>query len=139
MKGQQATHPACVYRFFDAHDELLYIGSTISLPRRVVEHNKGQSWWREVDRATVVHYDSEGAARGAERDAIRAEGPKFNTAQKRRVKKGSKRMSISMPPVVMREILDEQLARQMEGESVSLAGVVLGQLLRSYGVTGVAR
>lgn len=45
-----------------------------------------------------------------------------------------KRITITMPSVVVRELLDERHRRQLSGETISLAGVVVEHLERVYGV-----
>ena len=50
----------CVYRFFDAEDALLYIGSTGNVWYRIGQHAAERPWWPEVDWArTVVECVSE--------------------------------------------------------------------------------
>lgn len=45
-----------------------------------------------------------------------------------------KRITVTMPPVIVRELLDEQHRRRMSGEAISLAGVVVEHLGRAYSV-----
>lgn len=69
-----------LYRFFDADDALLYVGITVNLPIRLRAHaHKG--WHAETRRITVDWFDTEDAAREAERQAIRSERPLHNVQQ----------------------------------------------------------
>lgn len=74
-----------VYRFYDKHDQLLYIGSTKSLPSRLSSHRASTWWFPVVRRIEHEVYQSLEAARDAERDAIRAERPKMNIQHNRAV------------------------------------------------------
>jgi predicted GIY-YIG superfamily endonuclease len=67
-----------LYRFFDADDELLYIGITSHLPGRVSEHEGEKPWWTDVERVSVEHFATREEVIEAEREAIRTEGPKHN-------------------------------------------------------------
>lgn len=70
--------PTCLYRFYDANDNLLYVGITSQLPMRWKTHDKLKPWWREVVRATVEHFDTREDALAAEATAIKAEKPRYN-------------------------------------------------------------
>ena len=67
-----------LYRFFDEHDALLYIGLTVNLPTRLRDHQRGKAWWRAVARMTVQRYPTREAVVEAERLAIIAEKPLHN-------------------------------------------------------------
>lgn len=67
-----------VYRFWDAHGTLLYIGCTIDVAVRIREHATDKSWFPSVGRATFETFSGRGAAREAEASAIRREKPRWN-------------------------------------------------------------
>lgn len=71
-----------VYRFFDADGDLLYIGRTASMGVRLAEHastnGRSSHWFKKARTIKVEHFDSTTAAFHAEREAIRAEHPRFN-------------------------------------------------------------
>jgi predicted GIY-YIG superfamily endonuclease len=69
-----------VYRFYDRHEELLYVGISNDPRRRWKQHAKEKTWYPQVRHQTVTWYDSERAARRAESAAIRQERPHFNIA-----------------------------------------------------------
>lgn len=77
--------PTCLYRFYDAEDQLLYVGITLHLPQRWASHAHDKSWWAEVARCTVEHHPDRISAGAAELTAIAAEHPRHNIVGRRRV------------------------------------------------------
>lgn len=69
------SQPCSLYRFFDAHGELLYVGITDHLPGRLAEHQGEKEWWRDVAYVAVEHFGSRYEARVAEQAAIDAGRP----------------------------------------------------------------
>lgn len=67
-----------LYKFRDAHGELLYIGSTGQLPTRLAAHAKNQAWWPQVAHMDITAHATVEQARGAEKAAIRREAPRHN-------------------------------------------------------------
>lgn len=67
-----------LYRFYDDHGALLYIGISNRLGRRLHEHAKTKPWYPQIASATVVHYPTRRAAEQAEQSAIRNERPAHN-------------------------------------------------------------
>lgn len=79
-RDQVDTGPTALYRLYDAHGWLLYIGITIDPKRRLKEHRR-QPWWAEVDCAlTTIEWHNCGGrdAEKIEVKAIRAECPWYN-------------------------------------------------------------
>lgn len=71
---------AVVYRVYDKTDRLIYIGSSGRLEDRMKCH-RSQSWWYAlVHRVEVEPHPTREAAFVAEKEAIRAELPAFNSA-----------------------------------------------------------
>lgn len=72
--------PHDLYRFYDAHDRLLYIGISLNAAARASQHKKDKSWWHEVRRMDITplgvinRYDAE----QVERAAIQDEQPVHN-------------------------------------------------------------
>lgn len=66
-----------LYRAFDRGGRLLYLGRTNNPRARMNQHRLGSAWWALMESVTVqlVEHDE---ILGAERAAIRAEGPLFN-------------------------------------------------------------
>lgn len=67
-----------LYRFYDAHGMLLYVGITNSPGRRWQQHMEEKPWYPQVRHQAATWYGSEREARRIETRAIRAEHPKFN-------------------------------------------------------------
>lgn len=67
-----------LYRYYDRHGILLYVGITSRGTRRQSEH-QDKAWWPYVARQTVEHFPSRESAMAAEAAAIRAHQPPFNT------------------------------------------------------------
>jgi predicted GIY-YIG superfamily endonuclease len=70
-----------LYRFFNANNELLYIGITSNPFSRMAGHSLDKHWFTEVTHATFEHFLSRAAVDAAETRAIRAEFPKYNKAK----------------------------------------------------------
>lgn len=69
--------PAAVYRLWNAHGELLYVGSAFDPDRRCKSHQK-KTWWPEVVRRTEEWHSSRGTAYVEELKAIAVERSKYN-------------------------------------------------------------
>lgn len=70
--------PHALYRMFDNEGQLLYVGITMALHRRLVTHRRVRSWWRYVAIMEVEYLPSREAALEAERIAIIHEKPAHN-------------------------------------------------------------
>jgi hypothetical protein len=69
--------PVALYRLYDDHVNLLYIGITGSLRRRFREHAKDKPWWGDVAAVRVEWHRGDRAER-IERAAVTAEAPRYN-------------------------------------------------------------
>lgn len=69
-----------LYRFYDKHENLLYVGISNDPWRRWRQHVYEKPWYPQVKHQAVTWYETEDEARAAETRAIRAEHPKFNVA-----------------------------------------------------------
>lgn len=67
-----------VYRYFDADNRLLYIGSSLNLPKRFSQHKLSSAWEGLSNRVEVENYDTIEEARYEEKMAIYKEYPKYN-------------------------------------------------------------
>ena len=67
-----------VYRYYDEHDVLIYVGITSRGIGRNIEHNKSKPWWKYVARQEVDHLSDRAAATRYEAELIRAHTPPFN-------------------------------------------------------------
>lgn len=66
-----------VYRHYDKHGFLLYVGMSSTFLARQANH-KESNWFDEISTITVAHYDTREEALDAERVAIATENPKHN-------------------------------------------------------------
>ena len=72
-----------LYRMFDKHDRLLYVGISKSALARFAQHAAEKSWIGEVVRVQVETFECTRASILAkEREAIRCEKPRYNLACK---------------------------------------------------------
>lgn len=70
--------PTALYRHFNAADELLYIGISLSVAARLSGHRNASPWYTQVTRITVDWYACRSDAILAEELAIKRERPKHN-------------------------------------------------------------
>jgi predicted GIY-YIG superfamily endonuclease len=69
-----------LYRHFDEQGELLYVGVSLHVIRRLIEH-RASEWSQDIARIEIEYHPSRKAALKAETAAIAKERPKFNVAQ----------------------------------------------------------
>jgi hypothetical protein len=69
-----------LYRFYNAIDDLLYVGISLSAAQRASSHKRSKGWWPEVVLMAVEHLDTDDYAEAEriEREAIIAERPRYN-------------------------------------------------------------
>ena len=67
-----------LYRHYSKDDELLYIGISLSAINRLKQHEQHSTWFDDIARVEVEHFDTRSEARAAERAAIKSEKPKYN-------------------------------------------------------------
>ena len=65
-----------VYRLFDSLDELLYVGMTVDVTRRVAHHRSVQAWGDQIVRTQSDAYPDRKIARAAEKVAVASLTPK---------------------------------------------------------------
>jgi hypothetical protein len=68
-----------LYRHFDEAGKLLYVGISLNAVSRLVGHKSNSPWIWSVARVEVETFPTRGEAEAAEREAIRAERPLFNS------------------------------------------------------------
>jgi excinuclease UvrABC nuclease subunit len=73
-----------VYRCYDAHGALLYIGCTRSLTSRMYSHSLKAPWASDVVKVRAEVYPTRREGLRAEREAIEAEAPLYNIVGNRR-------------------------------------------------------
>ncbi|MFC4588641.1 GIY-YIG nuclease family protein [Sphaerisporangium corydalis] len=70
--------PTTLYRLYGIGDQLIYIGITENLGRRLKRHALTQRWWHRVVRIEVELYNNRDQADAAESVAIYSENPLMN-------------------------------------------------------------
>ena len=76
--------PQALYRFFNWHGELLYVGITLDPGSRFKAHRKDKPWWTQVNSITLEHFPDRASVERAEIEAIKAEKPIHNVAHNQR-------------------------------------------------------
>lgn len=73
-----ASQGTAVYRLFAGNDQLLYVGITNDVSRRMQQHKERKPWWSEVERQEVAWFATRHEAAAEEQRAIRVEKPQYN-------------------------------------------------------------
>ena len=71
-------HFESIYRYYDEHRVLIYVGITARGNRRNLEHGDGADWWPFVAHQKVDHVETRAKALAQERELIRRYRPPFN-------------------------------------------------------------
>ncbi len=132
-----------LYRFYNEDDSLLYVGLTRDPSRRISQHAGDKSWWTNVSRIEIAHFDSLEELRSAERDAITTEKPVHNvrmngTKQKRSETETDAREKVEIDGLVGRffhtfedasdDPEDDKHATRINGRILHWQGRVLEQI-----------
>jgi excinuclease UvrABC nuclease subunit len=67
-----------LYRHYDVHGRLLYVGVSLSCVARLAQHREHGRWFKLISNITVAHFSTRAAALEAEVKAIKDEKPFFN-------------------------------------------------------------
>lgn len=114
----------CVYRHFDANDELLYVGASMCALMRTQGHQSAALWFDKIRKITIEHFPTMRAAFLAENDIIVAEKPKHN------------RTALPLKPNALLDFLldsksirnDSQLAKYLNCEHSTLSKIRSGKI-----------
>ena len=74
------TAPCALYRLYNADHDLIYVGASVAPIARLSEHVGRAEWGRTAATMTMAWFPSRQEAFEAERAAILAERPMFNSA-----------------------------------------------------------
>jgi hypothetical protein len=72
------TQANSVYRYYDRHKILIYVGITCRGAMRNRQHNDDKAWWPFVAEQVVDHFDTRAQARAREIELIQQFRPPFN-------------------------------------------------------------
>tara|TARA_R110000822_G_scaffold154837_2_gene294619 strand:+ start:17 stop:568 length:552 start_codon:yes stop_codon:yes gene_type:complete len=75
-----------LYRHFDAQDNLLYVGISLSTVSRLSQHKDHSHWFKEISKVTIQRFPTREEALKAEMLAVFAENPKCNINLKKKEK-----------------------------------------------------
>lgn len=67
-----------LYRIYDDHGKLLYVGATTNPALRYSAHHHSQPWWDDAAEIKLEHLDSAEELTSAELFAIETEAPEYN-------------------------------------------------------------
>lgn len=80
-----------LYRLYDIHDRLLYIGIATTPETRWTQHALERTWWPEVAHKAVEWHPTRADAERAEVAAIVAESPHYNVSHSTTRRRGDAR------------------------------------------------
>jgi excinuclease UvrABC nuclease subunit len=113
-----------LYRHFDEKNTLLYVGISLSTFTRLSQHKDHSSWFKQVTRVAIEHFETREDAMAAERKAIKTEGPKFNIAMKKTLAEIDKEQRQMMEETrrireekgqITQRIVEHHIAYQIDG------------------------
>lgn len=70
-----------LYRHYDANNELLYVGISLSAVNRLQGHKRSAEWYDDIAFMSVEYFSTRAEAEAAETKAIREERPRHNIAK----------------------------------------------------------
>ncbi|QGJ90324.1 G-I-Y-Y-I-G endonuclease [Mycobacterium phage Chuckly] len=99
MEVPMSDKPHILYRFYNAEDDLLYIGITNNPRSRFNQHHADKAWFKSVARSTMQHFATRAELETAEVAAIQSEMPRYNVAHVVHNKGELRPKSISRRPI----------------------------------------
>ena len=91
-----------LYRHFNAANELLYVGISLSTVVRLSQHKEGSKWYSDIAKVVIENFESRQAALDAEKIAVQSENPKHNVQLKKKLKELNKEIRRS-PDFILEE------------------------------------
>ena len=85
--------PQHLYRHFDANDNLLYVGVSLSAFTRLSQHKSNSHWFDEIVRVDIQKYPNRQQVLLAEIEAIQKENPRYNLQRHSKVKEETNRIN----------------------------------------------
>lgn len=119
-----STMKHAVYRCYSDGGELLYVGESGHLGKRLASHAE-KAWFVEVRGITLEWYADELEALAAERRAIHVEHPKYNVHHRRGQLRAVKPKAVRRPPPAA---VDAR-ARKLLAQDPAMNGGELGRRL----------
>jgi len=75
-------NPCHLYRHFGKSGNLLYVGISMSVLNRIVQHERNSKWFSNLGHITIQEFESRLLAEKAERIVIKTEKPPYNIVYK---------------------------------------------------------
>ena len=76
-----------LYRQYSKNGSLLYVGVSLIALKRIIQHSACSSWFEEISKVEIEHFETKALALEAERSAIILENPIYNK-NKRKPERG---------------------------------------------------
>lgn len=82
LLAEQDQVRTALYRIWDASGRLLYVGISLSVIKRLMDHRTTSEWFEHLDTLRVTWYETRSSALQAETAAIKSECPIYNIKDK---------------------------------------------------------
>jgi DNA-binding CsgD family transcriptional regulator len=130
MASDWLRRPGFVYLAYDVQGRLLYVGSTIHVGRRLMEHEENAPWWPQVARIDIEGpFDWRVPAYERETELIRDRKPLYN--QRPGPPPGTVRARLRRQLTAM----DEQHPQDEEIIRLRQAGKTRGEIMAALGIS----
>lgn len=86
-KRTETARKYALYRHYAEDGTLLYVGMSLSVVSRLIQHKYGSPWYTQVVRIEIEWFTTKRKVMAAEKRAIRKENPVHNIRDKRNVRK----------------------------------------------------
>ena len=123
---------AYLYRYFDAEERLLYIGTSINAFRRLGERIGKLSWFKDIKTVSLDEFSNMAKATAAEKAAIKREKPLFNVVHSTKKKHMSKRSDALFE---YQQFLRRSLERRKRAILLKEKGLSYAAIGRELGIT----
>lgn len=117
-----------LYRHFNKDGELLYVGISNNHINRLNQHKSASSWFEDISRVEIEHFETRGEALNAETKAIQEEKPKHNIAKRAR------NTRVSQEPDVDLEIYTSSVGDELIKATVNIAYLYRTDELKKFGL-----
>jgi hypothetical protein len=116
----------CVlYRLYNGQGQLLYIGISGDVHKRLSAHARTQPWWPEVESCQVEFFPTRDVLADAERLAIREEHPRHNIVGRANEENTMEAMPLADTEASIVEVHPDGLV--IDGQKVTCLSVVESQ------------
>jgi predicted GIY-YIG superfamily endonuclease len=89
-----------LYRHYDKHNNLLYVGISVNALRRLKQHKK-KRWYSQIAKVTLETYPTRNKALQAEEKAIKSEKPYWNVIHNKGNKTLQQKQTLSIIDILV--------------------------------------